>query len=72
MNKKWNAENYSSGFSFVYKYGGDILNLIEGDMKMIRELRELSNEDCTKNPSRQFLTRRGKFSLALCYCFFRC
>lgn len=40
MNKKWNAENYSSGFSFVYKYGGDILNLIEGDMKMIRELRE--------------------------------
>ena len=31
MNQKWNAENYSSGFSFVYKYGNDVLNLIEGE-----------------------------------------
>ena len=31
MNQKWNAENYSSGFSFVYNYGSDVLNLIEGE-----------------------------------------
>lgn len=29
MNQNWNAEEYSSGFSFVYKYGQDVLNLIE-------------------------------------------
>ena len=29
MNQNWNAEKYSSGFSFVYKYGNDVLNLIE-------------------------------------------
>ena len=29
MNQNWNAEKYSSGFSFVYQYGQDVLNLIE-------------------------------------------
>ena len=31
MNQKWNAENYAADFSFVYKYGADVLNLIEGE-----------------------------------------
>ncbi|MBQ7576853.1 MAG: methyltransferase domain-containing protein [Synergistaceae bacterium] len=31
MNQNWNTEKYSQGFSFVYKYGADVLNLIEPD-----------------------------------------
>ena len=31
MNQEWNAEKYSSGFSFVYKYGTDVLNLIDAE-----------------------------------------
>ena len=29
MNQKWNAESYSDKFSFVFKYGYDVLNLID-------------------------------------------
>ena len=29
MNQNWNANDYTSGFSFVYEYGQDVLNLIE-------------------------------------------
>ena len=29
MNQNWNADNYSSNFSFVYNYGQDVINLIE-------------------------------------------
>lgn len=31
MNQTWNAEGYSSNFSFVHKYGQDVLSLIEPD-----------------------------------------
>ena len=29
MNQKWQAEEYTKGFSFVYQYGEDILSLID-------------------------------------------
>lgn len=29
MNQTWNANQYSSGFSFVYKYGSDVLSLLD-------------------------------------------
>ena len=29
MNQNWDSQRYSSGFSFVYEYGEDVLNLIE-------------------------------------------
>ena len=29
MNQDWNAGKYAEGFSFVYKYGHDVLNLID-------------------------------------------
>lgn len=37
MNQNWDSQKYSDGFSFVYKYGSDVLNLIqsEGVMKAI-------------------------------------
>lgn len=38
MNQNWNAEGYSSGFSFVYKYGEDVLNLLQGEIKSVLDL----------------------------------
>ncbi len=29
MNQNWNSEKYSQNFSFVYKYGSDVLDLID-------------------------------------------
>ena len=29
MNQDWDAGGYTSGFSFVYKYGGDVLGLVD-------------------------------------------
>ena len=29
MNQKWQAEEYTKSFSFVYQYGKDILSLID-------------------------------------------
>ena len=37
MNQNWDSKKYSEGFSFVYQYGSDVLNLIqpEGVVKAI-------------------------------------
>ena len=31
MNIKWDANKYSSDFSFVHQYGNSLINLIDGD-----------------------------------------
>lgn len=31
MNVKWNADNYTSDFSFVHKYGNSVIELIDAD-----------------------------------------
>lgn len=38
MNQNWNAEDYSSKFSFVCKYGADVLKLIEGNVHTVIDL----------------------------------
>lgn len=54
MNQKWNAENYASGFSFVYKYGGDVLNLIEGE-----NVRDVIDLGCGTGALTQSLSEKG-------------
>lgn len=39
MNQTWNAEKYSSDFSFVHQYGNDVIGLIEG--KNVRSVLDL-------------------------------
>ncbi|MBQ6972875.1 MAG: methyltransferase domain-containing protein [Synergistaceae bacterium] len=54
MNQEWNADNYSSGFSFVYNYGGDVLNLIDGE-----NVRDVIDLGCGTGVLTHALSERG-------------
>ncbi|MBQ7221621.1 MAG: methyltransferase domain-containing protein [Synergistaceae bacterium] len=54
MNQIWNADNYSSSFSFVHKYGEDVLNLIVGE-----NVRKVLDLGCGTGALTNALAERG-------------
>ena len=54
MNQNWNAEKYSSDFSFVHEYGNDVISLI--DLKNARSVLDLG---CGNGALSKVLAEKG-------------
>lgn len=81
MNNEWNAKNYTNHFSFVHKYGEDVLKLIDaaagsrvldlgcGNGALTKKLKELGFQAQGMDASEDMLTVARQNNPDLCFAY---